>query len=284
MVKYFIIILVFFAVICGGEKRQVITINEELGNIQSMKSTIDFNLGKILLEKGQDNMAVTGFLMYNADIMDGELKYSSFGSMGILELTTETELDLDFGNDWDSENANQCELYLTPKLPQKIVFDLGLGEAEIDLDEIQYNHFTLDCGLGEASINFGRKRNPLDCKTLDVNVGLGSVEINNLLNSNGTAMNFECGLGELDLDFTGEITKDVNVGASVGLGSIDILIPKGTNVTINCDKSFLSSLDVKNFDKVEDGEYKSEEFDDEKPILHFDISLGAGSAEFRWID
>ena len=282
MVKLIFKFTLYFCLVFSGENQKVLTINEPLGKIYSMKSDIDFSFGRIILERGQEEMAVTGFLMYDTSIVAGKIQYITYGSMGILEVSTETEIDWPFGNDWNSDNVNQCELYLSPKIAQKITFDMGLGEAEIDLNGIQYNHFTLDCGLGEASINFGEKQNAIKCENLNIDVGLGSVEIINLLNTNATEINFECGLGELDLEFSGALTDDVTVEASIGLGSIDILLPRGINVTIGCDKSFLSSLDLKDFEKLEDGEYQSDDYDPKKPTLHFNIFIGAGSAEFRW--
>lgn len=284
MVKLIFTFTLNVCLVFSGESQKVLTINEPLGKIHSMKSDIDFSFGRILLERGQEDFAVTGFLMYDASIVAGKIQYSTYGSMGILEVNTDTEIDWPFGNDWDSDSANQCELYLSPKIAQKITFYVGLGEAEINLNGIQYNHFSLDCGLGEASINFGEKQNTIKCEKLYIDVGIGSVEVVNLLNSNTTEMNFECGLGELDLDFSGVLSENVTVEASIGLGSIDVLLPRGINVIVDSDKSFLSSLDLKDFKKLDNGEYQSDVYDPEKPTLHFDISIGAGSAEFQWKD
>ena len=50
-------------------------------------------------------------------------------------------------------------------------------------------------------------------------------------------------MGSISFDFSGAINSDMDYDISVGMGSIEIQIPKGINAIIATDQSILASLD-----------------------------------------
>ena len=94
----------------------------------------------------------------------------------------------------------------------------------------------------------------------------------------------EVGLGEATVDFSGNWNQDFSATMEVGLGELKLRLPRGLPVKINCECSFLSSVDFDDFRKIGDDVYVSPSYEDSKDYVQFDISIGLGSAEVVWID
>ena len=278
----FIFTLFLIATLHG--KNSILTLNEPLGDIRTMKVNVEIAMCHILIKSGQNNMAVAGYLQFNKKISEGVFNYQKFGSKGILTVATEVDFDWSFWKSNDSKFLNECEVHLTPNIQAKINIDLGMGKGEFQMNNLQLSEFILNCGLGDANVDFGSQFNPIECKQLDIATGLGSIQINNLSNLNTDKMNFNCGLGSIEMDFSGSHLRDIDVQILVGLGSVDISIPRGRNVEFRYDDSFLSNVDLENFKHIDDGEYRSEEFIDNNPVIYFSASIGAGSITLNWIN
>lgn len=282
--KYSIVILFFvFALSMSNEK--ILTLNEPLGNIKLMKVNVDFGMGNLILEKGQQDIAITGYLKYNRRYTDAQLEYNEYGSTGILDVKTDFEFEWsnnDNGN--KAEKSNDCELYLTQECPLTMMVDVGMGESHLNLEGLKISKFIMDSSLGDVSVDFGKQYNEIECEKVDIDNGLGSINIKNLANLNTDKMDFECGLGSMDLGFGGALKRDISVDISIGLGSMDIRVPRGTNVIFEYDGSFLSSVDIDNFNEISEKEYRSDDFVDGQPTISFSVSIGAGSLNLIWTE
>ncbi|MBC8479054.1 MAG: hypothetical protein H8D46_01215 [FCB group bacterium] len=282
MKKLLFFVLITFVSAQSNEK--ILTLNEPLEGITSMKVNVDFGMGEFLLEKGQEKFAVTGYLQYNRKYTDSVFEYAHYGSTGILDIETDFDLSWSDSGKKNDDKSNSCEVYLSPEVPIKMSIDFGFGDGNFNLNDLQVSEFLMDCGLGEATVDFGENKNPAACKRVDIDNGLGSVNVSHLANANTQKMEFECGLGSMGLDFAGEINMDIDVDISVGMGSISILVPRNTNVIFEYDGSFLSSIDLDDFDEIEDQEFRSEVYTEGNPTIFFSVSVGAGSVRLSWID
>ena len=280
--RYFAILFIFVSVLLCKSGEKIITLNEPLGDVTKMKVNVEFSMGQLLLENGQDELAVTGYMKYHERFADATLTYQEYSGTGILELETDVDLDWHGYSDSDDEKSNDCELYLNPTVPIDLNLDFGFGESRLNLGSLQISKLIIDSGLGETTIDFGDTRNPIECEYIDVDTGLGSSILLNLGNSNAESMEFECGLGSMELDFTGELLHDIEINIAVGLGSITIWIPEGTNTFFDYDGSFLADIDLVNFQIIAEDEYRSVDYNPELPTLHFSASVGAGNIEINW--
>nr|MBC8479474.1 hypothetical protein [FCB group bacterium] len=243
-------------------------------------------MGDISIGRGDSGIAVHGTVTYDPE--KAELTYKYNDSKKTAEFEFELDWDSDDNNDNDDETdeneGSLCELYFTDDIPLDLSLHIGLGDGELDLNKLQISSLSVENGLGDAEIDFGDGGNRTLCSKIDINTGLGTAEVKNLGNSNAQEMEFECGLGSMELDFSGKINHDVSIEISVGLGSIDIEIPKGTNVIFDHDANFMSSVDLEDFVELKNGKYRSEDFREGKPTLYFSASVGMGSIDLTWID
>jgi len=278
-----LIIALTFSVLFSQSTEKIYTLNEPVGDINSIKVNIDFGMGSINLERGQSDLAVTGYLKFNRKYTDALFEYEEFGATGVLDVETDFDLDWSDKGKKDDDKSNESEIYLTPDIPLKMSIDVGFGEGNFNFDELQISELVMDCGLGESNVVFGQLKNKIACKRVDIDNGLGSISISKLANANTGEMEFECGLGSMILDFSGEIDQDIEVDLAVGMGTINIYVPDKTNVIFEYDGTFLSSIDLDSFKKLNDKEYQSEEFTPDQPTITFSATIGAGSVTLNWL-
>jgi len=84
------------------------------------------------------------------------------------------------------------------------------------------------------------------------------------------------------LIFSGEWETPGQVEIKVGIGGVEIKLPRDLGVELKVRKSFLSGIDMKGFRKT-GGSYVSENFDQATKKMQLDISAGIGGIEIDWI-
>jgi len=282
---HFILLLLPGALLLARDNRKIVTIDELLADgIEVMQIDIEFGFGEIHMERGNPAKAVTGYIEYDEDYIRPEFDYRVKGKTARFRFRTKT-----FRDGWRFDLARhdmdspESELYFTTRIPLEIKFACGLGEAHIDLGDLQVADLNLDNGLGETTLDFSTpNRTYLD--RLSVDNGLGELVARNLSNARTGRMEFNCGLGEADLDFSGEELRDISVDVNVGLGSITLRIPEAYSVELHAGDNFLSSIDTQGMVSIRKGLHRTRDFDDDGPTLYIDASVGLGSLDIKWID
>ncbi len=267
------------------ENRAILTIDETLAdNVAVLEIHIEFGFGEILIERGNPAKAVTGYVQYNEDTIRPRADYEVRGSTARFRLVTESRSrgwSRAFGD--GGLDAPESELYFTTRVPLEIDFSCGLGGADLDLGELQVRELSLANGLGETTLDFSTL-NRGELRRLSVENGLGELSAMHLSNARTGRLSFDSGLGSADLDFSGEEFRDMSVKINIGLGDANIRIPRGYNVELDVDESFLSSVNTRGLVQVRKGYYRSQDMDRSKPTLTIDASVGLGSFNLEWFD
>ena len=72
----------------------------------------------------------------------------------------------------------------------------------------------------------------------------------------------------------------MEIDISVGLGSMELILPEKANIRIAADHNFLSSVTVHNLQKSRSG-WVSDEWKEGLPTINVDANVGMGSIEIR---
>lgn len=267
------------------DNRAILTIDEPLAdNVELLEIYIEFGFGEILVERGNPAKAVTGYVQYNEETIRPRADYEVRGSTARFRLVTESRRR-GWGHDFmiGDMDSPESELYFTTRVPLEIDFSCGLGEANLDLGELQVKDLSLDNGLGETTLDFSTL-NRTRMGRLSVDNGLGELTARHLSNARTDRLSFDTGLGSADLDFSGEELRDMRIDINVGLGSVTLRIPRGYRVELEAEESFLSSINTRGMVQLGRGRYRSQDFDSDRPTLRISASVGLGSIDVRWID
>ena len=266
-------------------ERTILTIDEALGGrIEQLEIDIGYGFGTITVERGNPAKAVTGYIEYNADMIRPEVRYEESGNQAHFRLETKTRREgHGFDLDMDDINEPKSELYFTTRVPIDLDFACGLGEGRLDLGELKISDLKVENGLGDSYFDFSTV-NGTECRNIDIDNGLGELTVRNLSNSRTREMEFDCGLGSADLDFSGDNRNDMDVEVNVGLGSVTLRIPEDYNVELKAEGSFLSSVDTHGMVQINKGLFRTRNFESSRSTLRITAKVGLGSIDIKWID
>lgn len=259
-----------------------LTLHESIFSLKKIKVNIDFSSGASIINPSHNSNEINGFIEFNPELFHPNLNFETVGRIGILDLSTHFKFEYKFENN-ENEFGNQAEILLPTNIPIKFNLDYSLADVNINLNDIKISTFNFDLGLGSAIIDMGNEYQNDECMFLIADIGLGTVEFNQLGNLYCDEFEIDCGLGSLLLNFSGEINKNINYDISVGMGEIKIEIPQGVNVLFELDKSLFSDIEFEGMDLIEENLYRNENYNEIQPTINFNCSVGLGSVTLEWI-
>jgi hypothetical protein len=143
---------------------------------------------------------------------------------------------------------------------------VSLEEKSLNLNSSMSNNLTLNLN----------RTIPMDISlrgaVSDMNIDLSTVAVNNIDISSGAS--------SLKLKL-GNKMKTSTVNLNAGTGSTDISIPEGTGVLLRVN-SGLSTTSFKNFNKVSDKVYRSENYEASDKKIDLNINVGLSSLDISW--
>jgi hypothetical protein len=128
-----------------------------------------------------------------------------------------------------------------------ILFDskIKAGEVTMDMGGLRLKEFSLINWAGEVEVRFSEpNRVPMDY--FDVNAKVGQLDIVRLGNARFRSADINGGIGEMDVDFTGELEPDCRAKVDLDIGEASIILPReyGVRMSIGGGLSFLSHKDI----------------------------------------
>ncbi len=263
------------------------------GRMERKQQTIEpGDIDKVVIhcELGAGQFTITPVDMKNlADIdieydsrrVDVSVDYAIKHSTGYLDLESDglerSDIDTD-DNIWDVKLSN--------KYPTRVEMEIGACDADFDLGGIPIEELSLDVGAASGKIEFS-KRNPIRMRELDVDAGASSLDMKSIGNANFSEMKFDGGVGSFDLDFRGKYEGESLIDVEIGLGSADIILPRGVPIQIETQGSnWLSSVDMHggDLDEIDDDLYESKDYAHAKDRITLRLKVGLGSADIYWRD
>ncbi len=256
-------------------------------DIDQLQVYINYNLGGLNLKTNHRPGMIDGSIRYYPSVTKPKIQYKTRGLTGILDISAKTNDDERSSSiSWNEIKSlkvntdqlkNELEFELPGNIPTDLDLNFGLGEAQLDLTGLQLSELNLDCGLSDVQLQID-KLNEITCRTLKINNGLGSFTARGLGYLRADLVEVKVGLGSAELDFRGQIQKDLEINVDVGLGSLELILPKNVNVQATVKENFLSGVEIN--DLVQSGnQWITPEWDDSRPTVTLDLNVGLGSMD-----
>lgn len=269
--------LLLSAPVSRAERMVTVHEDKDLTGEKEITAEIEMSVGEFVLKGAPAGKAVVIDGEYDKREFDYRFSYENRSGTGDLYF------DID-GHDghWkgSSSEDNVWEISLTDKVPVDLKLDIGAAECDLQLGGMMISSFNLDVGAADCEVTFDTP----NLTTLDrfvIDAGASSLEIKNLGNARFKELSFDGGVGSYELDFSGTFDFDAEAEISVGMGSVDILIPRDIGVRIFSDDGFMSSIDIpkRAFEEVDDGEFESKNWKEANGHLTITLDIGMGSAD-----
>ena len=240
--------------------------------------SISYGLGELTIGSSNKKNTIEGSITYDSRRIIPIVTIESVSSSGVLTIKTKKDHNKDQCRHKLSGIDNEMEFYFPPQIKTDLFLDFGVGDAEIDLTNISITKLNINCGLSDVEIEIN-KRNNVVCESVSIENGLGDLSVSGLGNLAAKKIDINIGLGSADIDFSGERIYDTDINVDVGLGSLDMILPKKANIEIYVDSSFLSSVDIYGLKQKKNKLWVSPNWESSYPTITMDVNVGIGSVD-----
>jgi hypothetical protein len=200
-------------------------------------------VGDLSIDGGADELMEADFV-YNVAALKPEIEV---GEDSLVIRTPETRFrfsslfDLDdFRNEWD--------LHFSDDVPLSLDIDLGVGQAEIDLNSLNLDRLDIDSGVGELNLE--------------------------LSGSNLESLRLDAGVGDVRVDMSGDWAQDVDVDIQAGVGEITIILPSDVAVRVEVDGG-ITDVNAEGL-SYRSGRYENEAYGSGDVLIDIRIHAGVG--------
>jgi hypothetical protein len=253
---------------------------QPLGKEKSLNSTIRFDIGSLEITGGQENGRLYSLdLEYDKASYAPELSYdSAAGEEGRfffdLHSTRRKGIRKERYN-------NKLRLAFTDSIPLDLRVSAGVGDARLSLSGMKISRIEFESGVGGAKIS-AYEPNAILCEHIKLKNGVGGFDATGLGNLNFKEFDFEGGVGGANLDFTGEWKQNADIRIRVGVGGINVRMPREIGVKVQAAKHFLSGLHLEGFIQRDDY-YYSGNYDTAAVKVSVRVETGIGGLRISWL-
>ena len=168
-------------------------------------------------------------------------------------------------------------------LPSDVHIDLNAkvkaGDIDFELGGMRVTDFFLSNWAGAIEVDFGDENKEI-MSSLEVTSSFGEVKLHRLGNAKFEQAKINCGIGDLEIDFSGTHIQGAYAKIDLDVGKTSITIPRYLGIKMEVEKAWLlSHTNLHGLFSKEGRYYYSESFDREGETLFLSISPGFGELQ-----
>lgn len=255
--------------------------SQPLGTEKSLDAMVRFDVGSLEISQDADASSLYSLdLYYDKASYIPDIQYDSAfaGDEGRFSFGLESTHKVGIRKE---RHNNRLRLAFTNSIPLKLRVTAGVGESRLSLSEIKLAQMDFQSGVGEAKIT-AYEPNSIQCEYIRLKNGVGSIEAVGLGNLNFREFEFEGGVGGADLEFTGDWRQNANIRITVGIGGVNVRIPREIGVQVEAEKHFFSGVHLEDFNQRGSVHY-SKNYDSADVRISVRVTTGIGGLRITWI-
>lgn len=253
------------------------TLTGGTGREQGLYAQVSMQVGELTIEPGPSDLAFEARFHYNDMALEPRADFETDES-GVARLSVSLEGEAHSFHSW---GKNSIHLRLNPRIPLKLRTETGVGEATIDLTGMRVESVRLQSGVGKTSLVV-LEPNPVTCEFVEIDGGVGALEVTGLGNLNFREFRLRGGVGGSRIDFSGSWPVLGKVTVEVGVGGVDLLVPGDLPVVIEAEGNMFSNVSVPDAFSRRGNRYTSPSAENSSSFLEVRIAAGIGGANVRW--
>ena len=256
---------------------KTVTSSRQVTDEDELRVRVRYGAGVLKVQRGEAGLLYRVLFRFDEEFAEPDTEYEN----GLLEvgMSMRERRRLDLAG---RSSEASLELELPGDVPLDIELDFGAGRAELDLTGLPVRHLELNTGASESVIHIDEP-NPERMESASVHVGAADLRIRGVGNLNADEVTVKAGLGSVALELDGEWPQGAVLSIEMGLGALEIRVPKSLGVRLHHRKSFLTSIDADGFVK-KGNTYHSVNWDGAERRVDIEITAALGSIEVVWIE
>jgi hypothetical protein len=165
--------------------------------------------------------------------------------------------------------GSYVHVFLPPDLPVHLEVNAREGGLEAELGGLWLTDAEIQCSRGGFSLDIGEPlHEPLD--RLLIRSSMGGLAARGLGNASPRSLRVDCQMGGADVDLRGEWVRDCDVGLSISMGGMSVVVPEE-----------VVARGLPSQGAAPDQELRSGTAEVPTPVLVFSLSQSMGEIEVR---
>ena len=279
-----LLVLASCALTAGGWAGEPDTLSRKICRTteRELNVVLSFSFGTVSVSRGEPEKILT---LQGAASNKPELSmdYAVRNRVGYLdlELGTGGNGEATSGLSLSQLDRGKWSLNLTDAVPISFDVELAASKGDFDLSGLQVRDFNLSTSASEVTLSFDSP-NTSTIENLNIETGVSTFAGRNLGNANFRRMRFEGGVGTYTLDFSGLAEREVDVDATVGMGTLTIIVPLTVGARIFYDENWMSSINLQEgWTTTAENEFSTENYRSAGARMNIRVESGLGSIKIR---
>ncbi len=270
----FVYVFLFSLITSAFSQDWEVTIFEkeyEISDKKPLEVMIDIDAGEVNIIKGEKGKTAAVFMKYTEDKFRGMSRYDK--ERNSLEIILDHK-----GLFKNFNNNNIAELELRLPADIDIFFDsrVKAGEIFMSMGGLYLKEFKVNNWAGEIDISFDEPNKGI-MDFLGIKSRVGELVCNKTGNARFERADINAGIGELRVDFTGDLINNCMAKVDLDIGESDIRLPKDIGIKLRIGGwSFLSAKNIDPYLYKRGNTYYSEDYTNSKEKFYIRISPGLG--------
>jgi hypothetical protein len=239
-----------------------------LGEAESATVAVMFGAGELEIEAGSSDQLFSGHFRYNVERWAPEVTYGE-NVLTIEQGGTKEDWGIPTGN-----VHNEWKLELSPEIPLAMDVEVGVGDGELDLTELQLAKLDLDLGAGDFKVRFDEP-NEASMSLLTLDAGASKLEVIGIGHAGPERMKIQGGVGDITLDFSGAWPHSGDMQITAGVGSVTLYLPDDVGVRVETEGG-LTNVQPSGLRRTGDA-YVNDAFGEAATELRIQLTTGVGS-------
>ena len=198
--------------------------------------TVEFGAGELAIQPGSETELISGTASYN--VVDFKPEISQVNNNVTIE-----QGNLKFGGIpfINQDIVNQWELFLgsQPGKPVNLTINAGAYTGDYELGGLWISSLEVNDGASKVNLRFSEP-NQAEMESLTYTTGASTVTLEGLGNASPSDMTFHSGAGNYTLDFSGQLSQDMQVNISSGVSTVTIIMPEGVSAVLTNDSTLIT--------------------------------------------
>ena len=255
---------------------KTVTASRQVTDERGLRVRVEYGAGVLEIRRGDEGVLYSTILQFDEELAAPRTEYEK-GRL-VVGVAPAVSRHADAG-DWSSDHS--LELALAPGIPLDLDMNFGAGRAELDLTGLSVRKLLVNTGASESAIR-ADEVNPEPMESAEINVGAADLRVSGVGNLNTERLAVKSGLGSVVLRLDGDWSRNAYVHVGMGLGALDIHVPRSLGVRLRRPGSFLASVDTEGLEKRGDV-YQSANWDSAEYRVEIEIAAVLGSVDLEWI-
>ena len=260
----------------GAQTWKTVTASRQITDEDRLRVRVDYGAGVLRIRRGDAGVLYGTLFHFDSEHTTPRTEYERERLEVGLSPVESRRFD-----PGDRSSDTSLELELAPGLPLELDMNFGAGRADLDLTGLSLRKLVVNAGASESVIRVERV-NPEPMESAEFNVGAADLRVSGVGNLNAERVTVKSGVGSVVLRLDGEWPRDTGLHIEMGLGALDIQVPRSLGLRLRRPGSILASFDTEGLEKRGDI-HQSANWDDAAHRVEIEIVAVLGSVDIDWI-